>query len=834
VALLAVAVMAGSSLLGSEKASAHAVPGEYELAVSSPVLAPLGGSFVVDASIDTNGNPAYKAAQWKIDYDQTIVMFTSVVLDGAAPGAACIATSDDGDTTLLGCLDLAPGTGTLTYSGDVWHVTYTCIAPGPTPFTLVETLGATAKTFVKIGTVIQPFHTHDAATQCIPYTDISVEKTGPATVNAGDPIAYVVTATNNGPLPVPAASMVVGDDLPDNLTGVAATLDTDADGDTVYETLAGPCGPGLFAAFPNPFPPPALLLNVVACVNGVMIAPGGSIRANITATVPADACNQTLVNLALGASTDDFGGTLIPDLDLLDLNTGATDADLPAFPGDASADNNFDLIVTQVGDCQITLDKVAPAGGAVGNIDVYTISVTNAGPSNATSVTVTDVVPAGLTVTGVVASGIGDCTATVGNSVSCSWTTIAPGVETITITFTEDAAGDYCNTANATWTRFPSGSASDGPECFTVIPPFNGIVKSVDPDGNDTNGIDDDGDTVVDEPGEGPLPPLVPATGEDTILVNLWLCTDQATDGVDNDGNSTVDDEDTTCDGNGEGELDITEAIFTRADCDTRNDDDDGDGKPVDGSVADGSTTPYVGSNPRPECPQPTLADYNNDLVDKDGGELPEGLGAFEFQVKFDHKVFDIDVTTATAWANGRSVNCSMTLISENDIRVGCVSTGTGLGFAQVSGIAGATLHITADSDMIFRIRPGKDNGVSRKILDENCEVADIYGDIFPFTNAGLTPDCTDIDITMRRLEGDVDADCDVDLQDSQLIAFRYGSFFGQLLYNQIYDLEPFVAGDFDIDIKDLQFVFGRIGSECADPIPDNQDPEAAEGVGQP
>jgi hypothetical protein len=51
-------------------------------------------------------------------------------------------------------------------------------------------------------------------------------------------------------------------------------------------------------------------------------------------------------------------------------------------------------------------------------------------------------------------------------------------------------------------------------------------------------------------------------------------------------------------------------------------------------------------------------------------------------------------------------------------------------------------------------------------------------------------------------------------------LAFRYGSFFGNLVYNRFFDLEPNIAPDFDIDIKDLQTVFGRNGSMCSSPIP--------------
>ena len=63
--------------------------------------------------------------------------------------------------------------------------------------------------------------------------------------------------------------------------------------------------------------------------------------------------------------------------------------------------------------------------------------------------------------------------------------------------------------------------------------------------------------------------------------------------------------------------------------------------------------------------------------------------------------------------------------------------------------------------------------------------------------------------------------DCEVDLTDDQMAAYRYGAFFGNLLYHKFFDLEPNIAPDFDIDIKDLQTVFGRNGSTCAEPIPD-------------
>ena len=66
--------------------------------------------------------------------------------------------------------------------------------------------------------------------------------------------------------------------------------------------------------------------------------------------------------------------------------------------------------------------------------------------------------------------------------------------------------------------------------------------------------------------------------------------------------------------------------------------------------------------------------------------------------------------------------------------------------------------------------------------------------------------------------QADFNADCVIDIIDMQMIAFRYGSGFGQPFYQQRFDLEPDmyqVHVDYDIDIKDLQKVFGRSGYTC-------------------
>src|SRR5436190_17516586 len=52
-------------------------------------------------------------------------------------------------------------------------------------------------------------------------TDLAITKTGPATVAGGGPIAYALTATNNGPSD--ATGVTVSDTLPAGVTFVSAS-----------------------------------------------------------------------------------------------------------------------------------------------------------------------------------------------------------------------------------------------------------------------------------------------------------------------------------------------------------------------------------------------------------------------------------------------------------------------------------------------------------------------------------------------------------------------------------------------------------------------------------
>jgi hypothetical protein len=162
---------------------------------------------------------------------------------------------------------------------------------------------------------------------------------------------------------------------------------------------------------------------------------------------------------------------------------------------------------------------------------------------------------------------------------------------------------------------------------------------------------------------------------------------------------------------------------------------------------------------------------------------------------------------------------CAISIITENVIHFGCVTSGQ-LPPGPEDDMDLAALNLIPHEDLAEDLFPGNDNGVVTIIKDNGCELVDVFGHpVSGSVNGGLTPVCGDLNVTVRILEGDLNLDCQVNVTDEQAIAWRYGAFFGSLLYSQWYDLEP-NTHDLDIDIKDLQKVFGRDGSICQNPVP--------------
>jgi hypothetical protein len=231
------------------------------------------------------------------------------------------------------------------------------------------------------------------------------------------------------------------------------------------------------------------------------------------------------------------------------------------------------------------------------------------------------------------------------------------------------------------------------------------------------------------------------------------------------------------------------------------------------------------------------------------------GVGAYEFSVEYDNFVIsslnpcDIVFGNGGAGAARGPVNeygtlptnaaansdcgddngpldingtCAMSVVLENIIHFGCATAADNPPNPGPTGnFTLASLVLVPHEDLSNDLFPGNDNGVVTIIKDNGCEIVDAFGHPVPGSiNGGLTPVCEDLVVTVRILEGDLDLDCVVEVTDAQTIAGHYGAFFGSLLYSKWLDLEPNLH-DLDIDIKDIQKVFGRIGSDCQDPVPD-------------
>jgi len=225
--------------------------------------------------------------------------------------------------------------------------------------------------------------------------DLSITKTnGVASSTPGTATTYTIVATNNGADVV--ANAIVADTFVAALTGVSWAC---------VASIGSICPPNSTGNLNNP----------------ITLQPGGTATFTVTATI-SPAATGTLSNTA----------TITAPADIVDPNAGnnsATDTD--------TLTPSADLAITVTG----TPDLVI-AGANI----TYTINASNAGPSNAASLTMTDVLPADTTF--VSASGSGwSCSETAG-TVTCTrgTLTIAAAPSIALVVTAPDDAGTVSNT----------------------------------------------------------------------------------------------------------------------------------------------------------------------------------------------------------------------------------------------------------------------------------------------------------------------------------------------------------------------------------------------------
>jgi len=250
--------------------------------------------------------------------------------------------------------------------------------------------------------------------------DLSITKAGPANVTAGQNIVYTITVSNAGPSD--AAAVSVADTTPSGLT---------------FVSNAGACT----TAFP--------------CALGAV--PAGQVR-TITSTFlvpPGYAGPSPIQNTATVSST----------------TTDPT-------PG-----NNSSIASTAVGfSADMSISKTSPTNVTTGENLVYTITVTNNGPSNAAAVSVQDATPAGLTFV----SNAGACT----TAFPCALGALAAGqVRTITSTFLVplgySGVSPILNTATVSSTTADPSAVNNSSTASTIVGPSSSdlSITKVGPSG---------------------------------------------------------------------------------------------------------------------------------------------------------------------------------------------------------------------------------------------------------------------------------------------------------------------------------------------------------------
>lgn len=186
-----------------------------------------------------------------------------------------------------------------------------------------------------------------------------------------------------------------------------------------------------------------------------------------------------------------------------------------------------------------------------------------------------------------------------------------------------------------------------------------------------------------------------------------------------------------------------------------------------------------------------------------------QAIGAFEFDLLYPSKVVSVNPQPGALFG---SVVCGTTP-GEGLVHVRCPASGK-LSIGQSGPGVLAVLRLRATVDDYTIIIPGQENGITANLVLQSCRLIDTL-------NKTIKSDvCGNAAVIVRYLEGDVEADCEVNVFDQQQVAFRWGARLGHLLYEPRFDFDPSVFPDGDIDAMDLQFVSGRHLSTCTEPVP--------------
>lgn len=361
-------------------------------------------------------------------------------------------------------------------------------------------------------------------TTVTPVADLSITKTGPATANAGSALSYTVTVSNAGP--DTAASVVMTDTLPAGVTAAAASgagwacsLAANVFTCNLASLTVGPAAPITITANapsaggsitnsasvssstsdPNAADNSASATTTIAAVADIVMVKSGPVSAtagqNTTYTLtvsnngPSNATGVTVTDTP-GAgltfvSASGACSTLPCTIATLNVGTPATisavyavdpnatgsvsntaSATATGITDPAGANNSSTFTQTVAIDSDVSITKSGPASAFPGQTVTYTITVTNAGPSAATGVVVSDPTPAQTTAGLVTGSSCSSLPCTIGSLAVGASTTISAS-----FTVNAGATGTIANSATVTSTSPDSNNANNAAAVTTTITP---------------------------------------------------------------------------------------------------------------------------------------------------------------------------------------------------------------------------------------------------------------------------------------------------------------------------------------------------------------------------
>ncbi len=381
--------------------------GDYLLSISKN-CAVGGGIGPADLAVTKTDSPDPVIAGSNITYTITATnngpsTALNVNLSDAVPaGTTFVSFAQTGGPTATLTSPAVGGTGTASAS-------IPSLASGASAtFTMVVAVSASAAnnstvtntaTIAALNTDPTPANNSaTATTTVVTQADLAVTKTdSPDPVSSGSNLTYTISLTNNGPNGADSVSLT--DTVPANTTFVSFTQNT---------------GPSFTISAPAVGGTGTITATVAS------LPSGGSATFTFVVNVGASVPNGTIITntaMATSATTDPTAG-----------NNSAT-ATTTVMP-------QADLSITK---------SDSPDPIVTGQNVTYTLTVSNAGPSDSTGVTVTDTLPANLTFVSCNSTGGGTCGGS-GNARTVSFTSIPAG-GSATITF---VATVNCNVANGT------------------------------------------------------------------------------------------------------------------------------------------------------------------------------------------------------------------------------------------------------------------------------------------------------------------------------------------------------------------------------------------------